>query len=287
MIRSQIARWINNNSYGTIQKNKSRYIFQISGPTVALQSRYIFKISGSSVHGILQARILEWVAVSFSRGSSQPWDWTQVSFIADGFFTVWTQYISGSALLRTMILGKKKYHMIESGILLEEGWIILSFALLCPDIPRVGNYQEMYCYVSVFCSLFLSWHFLAQGTEITWIHKRMWIIWRVYVWTSHVDKETLQIHFQWCLEKRTHLFSKSTESHSSSEKWTCLNTMVFFFLMFSWNVIHPSQVAHTVCYLFCLLVASAQAKINSYWESKAKYWLAVPVPYDTSVTKIQ
>ena len=34
---------------------------------------------GSSVHGILQARILEWVAISFSRGSSQPRDWTHVS----------------------------------------------------------------------------------------------------------------------------------------------------------------------------------------------------------------
>ena len=34
---------------------------------------------GSSIHGILQARILEWVAISFSRGSSQPRDWTQVS----------------------------------------------------------------------------------------------------------------------------------------------------------------------------------------------------------------
>ena len=33
-------------------------------------------------HGILQARILEWVAVSYSRGSSQPRDWTQVSYIA-------------------------------------------------------------------------------------------------------------------------------------------------------------------------------------------------------------
>ena len=33
---------------------------------------------GSSVHGILQARILEWVAISFSRGSSQPRNWTQV-----------------------------------------------------------------------------------------------------------------------------------------------------------------------------------------------------------------
>ena len=45
--------------------------------------------SGSSVHGILQARILEWVAIPFSRGSSQPRDWTQVSCIASRFFTLW------------------------------------------------------------------------------------------------------------------------------------------------------------------------------------------------------
>ena len=40
-----------------------------------------------TVHGIIQARILEWVAVPFSRGSSQPRDGTQVSHIAGGFFT--------------------------------------------------------------------------------------------------------------------------------------------------------------------------------------------------------
>ena len=39
-----------------------------------------------TVHGILQARILEWVAFPFSRGSSQPRDWAQVSHIAGGFF---------------------------------------------------------------------------------------------------------------------------------------------------------------------------------------------------------
>ena len=44
---------------------------------------------GSSVHGILQARILEWVAISFSRGSSQPRDWTQVSCITGRCFTIW------------------------------------------------------------------------------------------------------------------------------------------------------------------------------------------------------
>ena len=47
---------------------------------------------GSSVHGILQARILEWVAMPFSRGSSWPRDWTHVSCLsctAGVFFTVW------------------------------------------------------------------------------------------------------------------------------------------------------------------------------------------------------
>ena len=45
--------------------------------------------SGSSVDGILQVRILEWVAISFPRGSSWPRDWTHVSCIAGRFFTVW------------------------------------------------------------------------------------------------------------------------------------------------------------------------------------------------------
>ena len=39
--------------------------------------------------GILQARVLEWVAMPFARGSSQPRDWTQASCIAGGFFTNW------------------------------------------------------------------------------------------------------------------------------------------------------------------------------------------------------
>ena len=46
---------------------------------------------GSSVQGILQARILWWVAMLSSRGSSQPRDWTQVSCIAGRFFTNWAK----------------------------------------------------------------------------------------------------------------------------------------------------------------------------------------------------
>ena len=44
---------------------------------------------GSSVHGILQARILEWVAMPSSRGSFPPRDGTQIYHIAGIFFTVW------------------------------------------------------------------------------------------------------------------------------------------------------------------------------------------------------
>ena len=47
----------------------------------------LYSPPGSSVHGILQARILEWVAISFSRGSSRPRDRTLFSCIAGGFFT--------------------------------------------------------------------------------------------------------------------------------------------------------------------------------------------------------
>ena len=55
-----------------------------------------YSLPGPSVHGISQARMLEWVAISFSRGSSWPRDWTCiscvfcVSCIAGRFFTLWT-----------------------------------------------------------------------------------------------------------------------------------------------------------------------------------------------------
>ena len=62
-----------------------------------------------TVHGILQARISEWVAFPFSRGSSQPRDQTQVSHIAGRFFTSWATkeayfYFSTFWLLWVMLL---------------------------------------------------------------------------------------------------------------------------------------------------------------------------------------
>ena len=51
-----------------------------------------WSLLGSSVRGIFQARILEWVAISFSRGSSRPRDWTRVFCIAGRHFTIWATW---------------------------------------------------------------------------------------------------------------------------------------------------------------------------------------------------
>ena len=68
---------------------------------------------GSSVHGILQARILEWVAISFSRGSSQPSDWTQVSCTAGRFFTIWAT--KEDLTHPNLMLGRTFLLLIETG----------------------------------------------------------------------------------------------------------------------------------------------------------------------------
>ena len=51
---------------------------------------------GSSVHGILQARTLEWVAISFSKGCSWPRDQSGACCIAGRFFTIWTTHQGSS-----------------------------------------------------------------------------------------------------------------------------------------------------------------------------------------------
>ena len=75
---------------------------------------------GSPVHGILQARILEWVAVPFSRGSSQPRDWNQVSHVAGRFSAIWaTRRVKvlpcDSCSVRHRVQGKSSAQRKEAG----------------------------------------------------------------------------------------------------------------------------------------------------------------------------
>ena len=89
-------RWLQRSAgkltYGLTMKVKVTQ----SCPTLCNPMDYI-------VHGILQARILEWLAFPFSKGSSQPRDGTQVSHIAGGIFTSWAtreaqEYWSGKPI---------------------------------------------------------------------------------------------------------------------------------------------------------------------------------------------
>ena len=70
-------------------KQKKKVKVAQSCPIPTLCDPMNHSMPGSYVHGILQARIMEWVAIPFSTGSSQPRDGTQVSHIAGRFFTIW------------------------------------------------------------------------------------------------------------------------------------------------------------------------------------------------------
>ena len=61
----------------------------VTQPCPTLYDPMDCSLPDSSVHGIFQARILEWVTIPFSRGSFQPRDRTQISCIAGRFFTIW------------------------------------------------------------------------------------------------------------------------------------------------------------------------------------------------------
>ena len=64
-------------------------------------------LPGSSIQGLFQARVLEWVAISFSRGSSRPRDWTRVSHITGRCFNIW-------AIRKALALSKQPRNVSHS-----------------------------------------------------------------------------------------------------------------------------------------------------------------------------
>ena len=99
-----------------------------------------------AVHGILQARILEWVAVPFSRGSSQPRDWTQDSSIAGRFFASWaireahnySKLMNNYSTLMVKIISIKRNFSLP--FLLNHSIFVLTWKFLLPYL--VGKIRE-------------------------------------------------------------------------------------------------------------------------------------------------
>ena len=101
-----------------------------------------------TVHGILQARILEWVAFPFSRGSSQPRDRTQVSHIAGGFFTSW---VTREALYCKKKKKKMISKLVDSILLPGRSWEEnrrenrdIQVRIPVENILKLGNGQELF-----------------------------------------------------------------------------------------------------------------------------------------------
>ena len=95
---------LRNNEVGLIQTERWAHRQKKKKVKVKSLSRVRLFATPWIVPGILQARILEWVAIPFSRGSSQPRDWTQVSRIVDRCFTVWaTREVPGKKRKRDLL----------------------------------------------------------------------------------------------------------------------------------------------------------------------------------------
>ena len=109
---------------------------------------------GCSVHGIFQARILEWVAISFSRGSSWPRDWTQVSCMAGGFFTVWATredcQITARILIQESLVSwgqSSRWNGFVVGVVqsLSHVWLFAtSWTVAHQSPPSMGFYRQEY-----------------------------------------------------------------------------------------------------------------------------------------------
>ena len=133
---------------------------------------------GSSVHGILQARILEWVAISFSKGSSQPRDQTQVSRIAGRCFNLWAT--REAQQIYTYVLWTL---IIKAQEMMLKFWInpfLFFFFLINPFLTKVlqlTTRNQRTKYIQIMCVLLLS---ALSG------------FWNQRVWTTHVWKDKPQ-----------------------------------------------------------------------------------------------
>ena len=105
-------------------------------------------LPGSSVHVILQARILEWVAIPFSRGSSRPRDWTWVSSTAGRFYTLWASLMGGVILW--IRKPEKDWERFNRRAEERKCWLRCSGKSLSEEVTVMGSSnQERWCFQKV------------------------------------------------------------------------------------------------------------------------------------------
>ena len=118
---------------------------------------------GFSVHGILQARILEWIAIPFSRGTSQPRDWTLVSCLTGRFFTIWA---SGKSLLGKGCCLCPRSAWCSSNVLCYSSLRLAHFSAL----PRQGQADPSQASSSQPSTFLQTNHSFIHFSSLYWAH---------------------------------------------------------------------------------------------------------------------
>ena len=132
-------------------------------------------LPGSSVHGIFQARVLEWVAISFSRGSSPPRDQTWVSRIVGRCFTIWATrevdvflefscFFDDPLDVGNLISGSSSFSKSSLNI-----WNSLVQVLLEPSLE---NFEHYFASIWDECNCAVDWTF--SGIALLWDWNENW-----------------------------------------------------------------------------------------------------------------
>ena len=128
------------------------YLVDKSCPTLLWPHELLYSPPGFSVHGISQARILEWVAIALSRGSSRPRDSPVSPELAGGFFT-------------TELPGKQCMSVVHSSLLLSSILVHISKGLflisLIGSLQLCCSFSKLYWLLEVLCmSKWILFYFL-------------------------------------------------------------------------------------------------------------------------------
>ena len=124
---------------------------------------------GSSIYGILQARVLEWVAICFSRGSSRPRDRTWVSCIVGRRFTIWaTREIQSLVITWSeKFIWLHKFQIFnQKQLLWATGFFTLKYGILCISILCIQCITILWNFEFVF---------MFTSVALPLLHINMWI----------------------------------------------------------------------------------------------------------------
>ena len=139
---------------------------------------------GSSVHRILQARILEWVAMPSSRGSSQPRDQTQISHNAGRFFNIWAtrealcyysrSYVATNTLTQSKVIwfgAFPIFHRLSSHLGPSGSWKFFPMHWILISIHACSLCEEFLVLIPIVDS----WGLLGFKIQLEWPELVAWV----------------------------------------------------------------------------------------------------------------